>query len=226
MGFGRGVAAALGLAVLLVCTTCSPDSPSGTTGSNSTIGQVCRSYPSVYTATISDGTSSSTSCSFDRSLATLNCSGPYGVTVRAYNSLTDFVDEGQLLGRILATSEQSPGHLTSYTYDEQRRLARWVAVYSDRSWNDRADSVATAWDALGRPTVATMTSTITGPRSGNPPPTTCTTTFECDDAARTIRRSACEAGSQAVNETYDTNLFRVSASGTSYTVSGTFQICK
>jgi YD repeat-containing protein len=226
MSFGRGSAAALGLVVLLACTTCSSDSPSGTTATNSTVGQVCRSYPSAYTTTASDGSSFSTSCSVDRTLATLNCGGPYGETVRAYNSLSDFVDEGQFMGRTLATSEQSRGHLTSYAYDDQRRLARWVETYSDRSFNDKEESVATAWDALGRPTVATTTSTITGPQSGNPPPTTCTNTFTYDDVARTVKRSACATGTQAVSETYDANFFRVSFSGTTYEVEGTFQICR
>jgi hypothetical protein len=105
---------AFGLALLsAACGTDSPSSPS----QSSTQGGACRFYSSASTITYSDGSSNPTSCSFDRSQAILNCVDRYGTPVRRYKSVADFVDEGQLLGRILTTGESSGGGFPFETVD-------------------------------------------------------------------------------------------------------------
>ena len=157
-----------------------PQQQPGTTAS-------CRTFATRQTATYSSASnvpgvpafegSSTTSCSFDRQSATLRCeitttfapciSNSSQTSSTSYASVADFVDEGALLGRTLATSGSSSGGSTSvpsgggcvsaplpastqsYTYDAQRRL-------TSASDSNGGLTTYTGWDASGRPTRGTL----------------------------------------------------------------------
>jgi hypothetical protein len=62
--------------------------------------------------------------------------------------------------------------------------------------------------------------------ANNPPPATCSATIAYDDATRTVTRPTCRGLGEPVTETYDAHFFRVAADSVTYTVFGTFQVCK
>jgi hypothetical protein len=228
----------------------------------------CRTFATRQTSTLTSTSTfpgvpvieatGSTSCAFDAPSATLRCESTTAIAPcnstgsfsSTYLSVADFVDEGAVIGRTLVNRGTSSGTVSTpdlrggcvsapfpattvnYTYDAQRRPT---------SASDSAGAVTityTAWDASGRPTRGTTSSSVC---SSEP------FSYAYDDVARTIVYSTERGGigtcllSTSV-DVYDAMGLLVRTSGTTtlpspfgdstitsvgvYLVNATAQVCK
>ncbi len=212
------------------------DTDGSTDGGTSPPGQMCRQALSEANVSF-DAMSATMTCTFDSSSLTLTCEVPFGSDIfrvgRTYASLSDFISEGDVMGKNLATSEftDEPGtsrKTTTYTYDAERRLTLSV--------EERAEGTITTTyadhDDDGRPRQ--------GDRSW----------FDCeslpmaisyDDVARTVTTSFqpsqgtnCSFDERDDTDTYDEhgNRIKVEEGGTSprvvfeATVTQTTNVCE
>jgi hypothetical protein len=204
-------------------------------------------YPSIYTTAYQSGTSSWTTdytCTFDSRTAQLTCSDGRYATTTTYGSLAYFVDEGEMMGRVLATREDHPvgyfaGDGARYYYDANRRLSRWESFSYQHYGGSTTNYVIAGWDTYGRPTagtaiLATGTSPPPAPGPDYPGALTCAFTVSYDDVSRTITWSMCP-GFATRTETYDGTFFlstlaapdvRGGISTSTNTVNSTFKVCK
>jgi hypothetical protein len=160
---------------------------------------VCRNYATamnVTASTQSATTTSSVSCTFDRAALTLIC----GAVTRTYASLTDFVEEAQVMGRVRFQRQQGDAgrgtHSTfTYSYDAQKRpTGLEFQLIQPASDPILSTTTYTAWDALGRPVAL----------SGSD--RSCTLgTITYDDAARTSTYASDPSCRRVVTgrQTYD-----------------------
>jgi YD repeat-containing protein len=215
----------------------SPTAPGSTnsgSGSGST-ANACRTYPTA--ANVRTTTSASSfvftaaeAASFDSSTkkatvqTTFANGAPCNTNVIAYNSVADFVDEVRVIPPVslfassVSTNSGSCGTSTATTvnmYDSQRRV---VQITNGTS----SVTTYTAWDSSGRPTA--------GSTSGGG-----TLTLAYDDAARTVKTTQTQGGTQSVSTlTFDANGAQTSivlvegnvTTTTTFTNTGTAQVCK
>jgi hypothetical protein len=190
--------------LLAGCGGSDPTAPSQT---SQPAGANCRTFATRQTSTLTSTSTfpgvpvieatGSTSCAFDAPSATLRCDSTTAIAScnstssfsSTYSSVADFVDEGAVIGRALVSRSTSSGTVSTpdlrggcvsapfpatsvnYTYDAQRRPT---------SASDSTGAVTityTAWDASGRPTRGTTTTSVC---SSEP------FSYGYDDAARTI----------------------------------------
>jgi hypothetical protein len=209
----------------------------------------CRTYPSQYSIATNSRvpgvvTRGTGSCSFNRVTATLTCSspatpttvpgigtisGPYpGDTI--YRSVTDFVDEGLIAGRTLATMYRGTvpvfGQVViTLRYDNQSRLTGFTGTLDGSLFVTFSVS---AWDTRGRPTRASVALPV--PICG-----TQMNSISYDDTTRVATSTTTGCGAPITSATmYDTNGFPISqtsdtesgAQSVTYQVGSTFQVCK
>jgi YD repeat-containing protein len=239
---------ALWLVITLGVTSCGGGSapgagdgaPTAPTPPNSPA--ICRTYATA-TSTFGQGPLGSstieTQCTFDRPSLHLTCrvatSAPggcssEGTSVISYSSISDFVDEGSAIGRVLRTGTQSTGSLTGcslagsssgydkVSFDSQRRVTSIVSGVQGGSVTQTFSS----WDSIGRYTAGTTS-------DGS------TLSFSYDDASKRMTSTSTARGSTVTSTyIYDSTNMPVKATITlpngtltqTTTTASTAQVCK
>ncbi len=194
--------------------------------------ETCREYATQVLA--SNGVF--TSCGYDADANKLYCSRTGSSAESIYASKKDFVDEGQVVGKILALTFTVTGtgaaH-TNYFYSSDRRILSWVTTSA------AAVSIQTpsAWDHEGRPTFTTRNLDA---GSGN----TCngsTESLSFDDGARaytsvvshdastgtgTLSGTPCATMvNSTISYRYDQNRNLISAGSLNYRILATGMAC-
>jgi YD repeat-containing protein len=189
--------------------------PVGATPISSSTPRTCRTYATALTASaVTQGpgwqhtSTESDTCLFDAAEHVLRCTGTVGGsactnTTRSwtYAELADFFEETKAVGRERYDTMESEsfGNCAAsttrevHTYDAEGRP---IQLESDDS-GTHSVTTFTEWDALGRPTQATWTSTG-GCRSG-----TETATYDDDSRIVVKRGSYCSANPSVLTLTYD-----------------------
>jgi hypothetical protein len=205
--------------------------------------QSCRTYATQWVATSTFGQPVSSAASFSATDSTLSQTSPVGssqvVRRTFYQSVSDFIDEPSVVGRVLYLRTESCANanclgglaeVETPTYDSQRRRTGSTASVNGVPLIVEAYA---AWDSQGRPTAGTRTQ-----------PGVCVAPLSLvyDDAGRTLTVAPAGLGSGAaclgVNfssaKTYDPdgNLISDAESGggtsttTTYTITATAHLCK
>jgi hypothetical protein len=158
--------------------------------------KVCRRYPTAFSEA-----GQPYACTFDVRILTCRDSSHFVVQDWWYAGSADFVQEAQVPNRILAQSRSfstlgmvvtSSAVSTEYRYDASARMVERHRRRSDVGGGRDLDvTTYTSWDALGRPTAGTVSSS-----SGSGP-----VTIRYDDAARRMDASNGESVTVDANGT-------------------------
>lgn len=109
----------------------------------------CRSYATKYT----DNSAKTTTCAFDKTKLLLTCDAAGAKTFYQYPSLLAFIREAEAVGRITYTRvwySTSSKTVFDYSYDSKDRLTGFQHKNQAKFYRKY-----TAWDAKGRPTTGT-----------------------------------------------------------------------